>query len=247
MDNQVYYAHTLEGESEEKWQTVKKHAENVAELVREFSAPWCTEPYAENLGLLHDCGKYQDEFQRRLRGEKIPVEHSICGAALWLEMKWPESGAYCIAGHHSGLPDVGNKTDSADEPTLLGRIKRPRQDTSAGRDELALKEITSLPTKGAVCLSNGNQENIKKEYAFWTRMMFSCLTDADYLDAEAFCSGRKERGVYADFEACRNQLDEYISQFQADTPVKHARDTMRRQVMSHAREKADVYLVNMPT
>lgn len=69
MNSQKYYAHTLEGKDEEKWQTVKEHAEKVAELVKKFSAPWCTEEYAENLGLLHDAGKYQVDFQRRLRGE----------------------------------------------------------------------------------------------------------------------------------------------------------------------------------
>ncbi|WP_101908719.1 CRISPR-associated helicase/endonuclease Cas3 [Marasmitruncus massiliensis] len=248
MINQVYYAHTLKGESEEKWQTAKKHAENVAELLKKFSIPWCTEEYAENLGLLHDVGKYQSDFQRRLRGEKVSVEHSICGAAQWIEMKWPESGAYCIAGHHSGLPDVGSKTDSADEPTLLGRIKRAaQQDFFAFQNELTLKKINVFPAKDAVCMSGNSKDDIKKEYAFWTRMMFSCLTDADYLDTEAFCSDRKERGVYADLKICRALIDRYMMQFKADTPVKRARDALRRQVMSHVREKADVYLIHMPT
>lgn len=248
MDDPVFYAHTLEGEGEEKWQTVKEHAENVARLVKEFSAPWCTEEYAENLGLLHDAGKYQNDFQRRLRGENIAVEHSISGAKLWIDRQWPESGAYCIAGHHSGLPDVGNSTDSADEPTLLGRLKRaPQQDFSACEKELVLKKIDAFPAKNAVCMRGCRAEDIQKEYAFWTRMMFSCLTDADYLDTEAFCGGRKERGVCADFKACLEQIDENISRFRADTPVKRARDAMRRQVLSHAREKADVYLINMPT
>lgn len=246
--NKKYYAHTLEGESEEKWQTIKVHAENVAKKIKNFSNLWCTEEYAENLGLLHDVGKYQADFQRRLRGEKISVEHSIGGAALWLKMKWPESGAYCIAGHHSGLPDVGNKTDSLDEPTLLGRIKRASsQSFSDYKNELSLKKIRTFPAKDAVCMSAGSPDDIKKEYAFWTRMMFSCLTDADYLDTEKFCNGRKERGINAEFKVCRNQINHYISGFNADTPVKRARDAMRRQVMSHAQEKADVYLINMPT
>lgn len=247
MDKQVYYAHTLEGETEKKWQSIKEHGENVAELVQKFSAPWCMAEYAENLGMLHDAGKYQADFQLRLRGEKISVEHSIGGAAVWAEMKWPESGAYCIAGHHSGLPDVGNKTDSEDEPTLLGRIKRAqKQDFSAYKNELTLKEIKINPMRDAVCM-NGSTDDIKKEYAFWTRMMFSCLTDADYLDTEAFCSGRKERGIHADFKVCRDLMAKHLSQFKADTPVKRARDALRCQVMSHAGQKADIYLINMPT
>ena len=248
MNDAVYYAHTREGESEEGWQTIKEHSENVAKLVKDFSAAWCTEEYAENLGLLHDAGKYQPDFQRRLRGENISVEHSIGGAAQWIEMKWPESGAYCIAGHHSGLPDIGNRTDSIDEPTLLGRLKRaPAQDFSAFKNELKVRQVNVFPAKSAVCMNSVETEDIKKEYAFWTRMMFSCLTDADFLDTERFCSGRKERGVYADFEVCRKLLNEAISQFKADTPVRRARDAMRRQVLSHVREEADVYLINLPT
>ncbi|WP_411677184.1 CRISPR-associated helicase Cas3' [Caproicibacter sp.] len=247
MERPVYYAHTLEGENEEKWQTIKVHSENVAKLVKKFSAAWCTNEYAEDLGLLHDAGKYQADFQRRLHGEKLSVEHSIAGAKRWLEMKWPESGAYCIAGHHSGLPDVGNRTDSEDEPTLLGRIKREQQDFTTCKDELALTEINAFPAKDAVCVNGSSAEDIKKEYAFWTRMMFSCLTDADYLDTEEFCSGRKERGIHADFMACCDLINQHISQFQTDTPVKRAREALRSQVMSHADEKADIYLIHMPT
>ncbi|MCI1966943.1 MAG: CRISPR-associated helicase Cas3' [Oscillospiraceae bacterium] len=248
MDDAVYYAHTLDGKGRNEWQTIKEHSENVAKLVKDFSAPWCTEEYAFNLGLFHDIGKYQPDFQRRLCGEKISVEHSISGAAEWVNLNWTESGAYCIAGHHSGLPDVGNKTDSADEPTLLGRLKRAaRQDFSAYKKELSFEKISRFPAKNAVCMSGTTVDEVKREYAFWTRMMFSCLTDADYLDTEKFCSVRQERGVYADFQACRSRLDRYISHFQADTPVKRAREEMRRQVMSHAREKADVYCMNMPT
>jgi CRISPR-associated endonuclease/helicase Cas3 len=244
MGDQVYYAHTLECENEEKWQTVESHSENVAKLVKEFSAQWCTEEYANNLGLLHDVGKYQSDFQRRLHGENVSVEHSICGAMLWLKMQSPESGAYCIAGHHSGLPDIGSGVDSSDEPTLLGRLKRTPQDFSAFRNELALKDINVFPAKNAVCTKSNA---IKKEYAFWTRMMFSCLTDADFLDTETFCSGKAERGIDADFEVCRKQLNKCVSKFQADTPVKLARNALRSQVTSHMAENANIYLLNMPT
>ena len=71
MNRKMYYAHTIDGQDEDKWQTLKSHSENVAKLVKKFSAEWCTEEYAENLGLLHDVGKYQDNFQRRLHGDIV--------------------------------------------------------------------------------------------------------------------------------------------------------------------------------
>ena len=37
--------------------------------------------------------------------------------ALW--------AACCVAGHHGGLPDVGNlRVDREDAPTLIGRLRR---------------------------------------------------------------------------------------------------------------------------
>lgn len=32
------------------------------------------------IGLLHDVGKYQESFVKRINGSDIPVEHSTCGA-----------------------------------------------------------------------------------------------------------------------------------------------------------------------
>lgn len=247
MAEKRYFAHTVDGKDENEWQTLKSHAENVARQVFDFSKTWCSEEYAKNLGLLHDIGKYQDDFQRRLHGENIQVEHSICGAAEWLKLGFPESGAYCIAGHHTGMPDIGNRTDSEDEPTLLGRLKRVQNqgsDYSAFRNEIEIFNVNTFPAKDAV---NIYSKDVEKEYAFWTRMMFSCLTDADYIDTESACGGSKNRGVHVDFRCCLDKLNKHINGFAADSPVKAARDSLRRQVMSHVDRQANIYLLNMPT
>ena len=98
------------------------------------------------IGLIHDVGKFQPMFQRKIAGENLRVEHSTCGAiaarntydgivSLMME--------YCIAGHHSGIPDGGLPGDSPEMPTLQGRMKRDFEDFGSYKEELELPEIDS--------------------------------------------------------------------------------------------------------
>ncbi|MBR0071406.1 MAG: CRISPR-associated endonuclease Cas3'', partial [Campylobacter sp.] len=62
-------------------QTLKEHSKNTAELCEKFAiTPFKSLAYL--CGLLHDFGKYQKDFQDRINGKNIAVEHSICGAEL---------------------------------------------------------------------------------------------------------------------------------------------------------------------
>lgn len=171
-----FYAHTKEG-SEEEWQTIREHAENVARLCVEFSERWCTREYAENLGLLHDVGKYQAGFQERLRDPSVHIEHAFCGAIACKKyaMTFAE---YCIAGHHAGLPDCGTPDARMDENTLFGKMKRKAQDFSAYMNELSMKKIDRLPIKFPV---SSEPRLAQKQIAFWLRMVFSSLVDADVI------------------------------------------------------------------
>lgn len=71
MDCKRYYAHTIDGKSEGEWQTIKSHAENVAALTKKFSAQWCTEEYAGDLGLLHGVGNIRTIFSAVCMGKCI--------------------------------------------------------------------------------------------------------------------------------------------------------------------------------
>ena len=72
----TYYAHTRESG---QWQTVKDHLLGTAEKAKSFAIPALKES-AYLVGLLHDLGKYSDDFQRRLNGADIRVDHSTYGA-----------------------------------------------------------------------------------------------------------------------------------------------------------------------
>jgi CRISPR-associated endonuclease/helicase Cas3 len=100
-----FYAHTLEGEPPEKWQALEEHLHGVAKLAASFAGTFSSESWGYLAGLWHDLGKYQFEFQQRLFGSQVSVEHSGAGAALAFK-KSKELGmplAFAIAGHHAGL------------------------------------------------------------------------------------------------------------------------------------------------
>lgn len=243
-----FYAHSRERDGKTEYQTVKDHAIGVAELVKAFSEEWCDGTLAENLGLLHDIGKYQPSFQKRILGSELKVEHSNCGAKEWTAYCLPDAAPYLLAGHHAGLPDIGARSDPKEKPTLRARLKRNCEDYSVYKQEICLKllsENTDL-FRGSV---QENGERGWKEYAFWTRMMFSCLADADFLDTETYCAGEQPRGITADFEACARLLDEKFSALEknAQTAVNRARQELRRQIMAHTQEKANIYYMNLPT
>ena len=88
--------------------------------------------------------------------------------------------AYCIAGHHAGLPDGGPKTDEEDEATLHGRLKRDFDEYRQYEDDIEIPETDE--NAFAAFLAKDCDNDIKKlidKFAFLTRYCFSCLTDAD--------------------------------------------------------------------
>ena len=112
-----FYAHTKEGKPESEWQTVEEHTNEVARLAGDFANSFNAKNWGINVGLLHDLGKYQEEFQARIRGKKIHIDHATSGAWWALNSGIPDKAfakilAYCIAGHHTGLPD-GSSGDIA--------------------------------------------------------------------------------------------------------------------------------------
>ena len=201
----VYIAH-LRSETDKKEQPLYEHIKNVAELSKKFSECLILSDYAEIIGMLHDIGKYSNRFQQRINGnDKIKVDHSTCGAQEAFKMKLLMA-AFCIAGHHGGIPNIGVRTDSENDPTLTGRLKRNTEDYSAWINEVdrsKFKPIAEPFTKNRI------------PYTFILRFLFSCLVDADYLDTENFMSnGAVLRDSGEDLTYLLNLLNKHIEKWQ---------------------------------
>ena len=201
MEITPYLAHIA---ADGRTQTVREHLAGTATLAKEFAQPFSGEEQAELAGIAHDIGKCSRAFQKRLYGDSKRVDHSTAGAIECWRMK-QLFAAFAVAGHHGGLPDGGNQTDGPDESTFCGRIKRGERGKLEPYDDWK-KEI-QLPQVGA---PNYVQEGIE-EGMFFTRMLYSCLVDADYLDTEAFMTGQPREKNGTSMEELWDKLQKYIS------------------------------------
>jgi CRISPR-associated endonuclease/helicase Cas3 len=178
-----FYAHTVEGKSPDYWQPLNEHLLNVAKLAARFAraaapADRQFEGLAEWAGLLHDYGKYTDCFQQRIRTGKGRCPHAIHGAAV--AFAGAPDGGPTLRAAHVGMAIAGHHAGIADQSVFRDRVKARRKEAielleRASRD---LPAIGTLLTGGVPAL-----ENVGKRFDLFTRMLFSCLVDADRLDA----------------------------------------------------------------
>ncbi len=243
-----YIAHI--NETTKEIQSVKEHSENTAGLCKDFAIP-PLKNFMYNMGLYHDIGKYQKTFQQRIRGASVRIEHSNCGAQVVRDQYRGALGimmGYCIAGHHSGIPDGGFLNDTPDMPTLYGRIKRKTEDYSTYKKELAEQAIDEKAFQKLMLQDcGGSAELFIDKFAFFTRYSFSCLTDADSMDTGRFCRISQPRPLTADFTACLERMDHKLNSFVCRTSLQKARASLQRQVFQKKDEDAELYLMNMPT
>jgi CRISPR-associated endonuclease/helicase Cas3 len=174
------YARTLDGEPTEKWQPLTGHLETVAGLAAEFAMPFGAGDWGRAVALLHDLGKVRSQFQEMLAGERVKgkdTQHAIYGAAMaFFNDVLPL--AFAIAGHHTGLRNLADLQDAVgklkpDEcESMLSEISNQPHFPSEGELPEAVKQkCNTTETDGCLSLE------------FFTRLIFSCLVDADRLDA----------------------------------------------------------------
>lgn len=240
-----YIGHTSE---DGRKQLLLDHLNGTAKLCRENANGFLTD-MAEFIGKIHDIGKYTVAFQQRINGaENIRVEHAICGAKEVAKSP-PKSYLpmieYCIAGHHSGLPDGGTRADGEEESTLHGRMKRKTGDYSAYKNEVKLEYPNdNLKELFADCKT---EREIIERYSFFTRYLFSCLTDADFIDTERFVIPDTDRGIDGDFQKAYDKVCKKLNSFKIETELQKTRSVIQEQVYKSVESNADIYTLNMPT
>lgn len=250
-----YYAHTREdGER----QTVKAHLTGVSEKAEKFSVD-LLKPLAKKASLYHDTGKYALKYQWRLDDDNIKFSHAACGALEYKKFAdkndcFAPLMEYCIAGHHTGLMDGGTGADNSDSPTLNGTLKRADEytgdsDYSAYATEIEFATLTQeeiTPPYNELRSAKDPTELIER-YAFFTKYVFSCLTDADFLDTERFCNKNVERGMSGDFKMALDKLNRELSDMPSNTPLRQARSRIQQQAFDNSVNKSHISILDMPT
>ncbi|MCX7639555.1 MAG: CRISPR-associated helicase Cas3', partial [Pyrinomonadaceae bacterium] len=180
--------------SEGRVHLLRDHLKGVGFLGREFmevANPEFAE-IAEWSGLLHDLGKYRDEFLDYLLGNREgdkDTHHAVYGAALAYKLAkkchaWIPV-AFAIAAHHAGLHDRHQLLEIFKKYDALNRVPQLVQKFEA---ELGRKVPETIHTPGLI------NDKLRLELA--TRMVFSCLVDADFLDTERhYLCGEERRSL----------------------------------------------------
>lgn len=236
-----YIAHKTK-DTDEK-QLLINHLTNTAKLAGIFAEVFNSKEEGERCGMLHDIGKYSEAFQKRINGDDIKVDHSSAGAVEAAQCE-DIPAAFCIAGHHGGLPDRGGRTDCKNDGTLMGIIQRKGGESI--EDYSAYKEQVSVPAnKYPNKLISSSDDAF-----FYVHMLFSALVDADWLDTENFMNhGRVKRGIGQTHKMIAESLEKHVSGWL--NPPKNSLNEKRCQILETLINKGEkekgLYTLTVPT
>lgn len=191
---------TLSGGICEKCQRLEAqhgHLNKVAYLAGKFAAEMFPEGHdrvtAKEWGFLagiwHDLGKFAPEWQKYLQNKVDPhrdeiagkVDHSTAGAQYSVRSH-PLFGhilAFAIAAHHCGLLD----TNSQGANTQENRLRKDLPKVSALHESIQTLKIPAFPP---FLMERMTADRGTFSTPLFTRLLFSCLVDADFLATEAF-------------------------------------------------------------
>ncbi|HOV86827.1 MAG TPA: CRISPR-associated helicase Cas3' [Syntrophobacteraceae bacterium] len=255
MPCQSHYAHSLAERPPSEWQPLEEHLRNVAERAGQFAASFGACEWGIHAGWLHDVGKYSLAFQEYLKTqnnvdasiENAPgrVDHSSAGAQYAARMPnlLGHLLAYVIAGHHSGLLD-GRSTGSCQEKRL---------EKSLSPWEHGLKVLPELPKlEGPDFLRIALSRKDAFSVAFFVRMVFSCLVDADFLDTERFMNpdqaAWRKGWPNTVLKHMEDALTDYIGRLDPrGNPVDRQRTLVRNACLHAAERQPGLFSLSVPT
>lgn len=251
-----FFAHSTANVDSSDWQLLREHLQNVGELAGNSAKFFCAEASGSVIGCLHDLGKYTAAFQARLRGNPLSVDHSTWGARIASE-RFGLMGqllAYGIAGHHAGLANgqgEGERTVLADR--LIAELPALE---AAWEQDICLPDKLAMPRGFKLYGENRQQAKDRQPFqlAFLTRMLFSCLVDADFLDTERFYNRVEKRPDHRQaghqppsLLELREQLDACLAQFKVNSDVNRLRADVLRHVRAQVGHERGLFSLTVPT
>lgn len=262
------YAHSGPGAPGPQWHRLDDHLKAVGEGAGRFASSWGGAAWARAAGLWHDLGKAAPDWQEFLReagreahvqGEESPgdpptgrrrgPDHSSAGA-VHAQRVFGAAGLpiqFVIAGHHAGL---------ADRPDLASRLKEKQERyekarAAGSRDILGFVPELALPESisGAK-----DRDESRRLIDVFTRMVFSALVDADFLDTERFYASigdeSRDREAWPALDAYLPVLDSHLVDLESAAPAS-AVNEQRRRVLRWCRAAASgprgAYTLTVPT
>jgi CRISPR-associated endonuclease/helicase Cas3 len=217
------------------------HLYGVAKIMEYFAYNPLYKKIFWTTGVLHDVGKYQLAFQKYLRegGRRGSVPHSSWGAALSVKHKQIEA-AFVIDGHHKGLPDKG------DLQSDLYEFEEPEHPvyTSVKADFLAENACNESDLDYKDTGLRGTEKEL------FVRMLFSALTDADWLDTEKHFNStitEKRNTKIFEPEYLLKKLENELSEKSKEGYLNTLRNKVRSYAVDKSKSEPGFYSMTLPT
>ena len=245
------YAHTTDG-PESTWETLDDHLNAVGTRAEALAAKFGAADYGLAAGLLHDLGKAKPQWQRYILGKGGSVPHAGEGARAAVEhftrpckpSRAPIGRllAFAIAGHHAGL--ANGVMAGGGLTTLDDRLDEADQITSG--IDLPVLDADPAPMRAAF--------GEPFAAAFFIRMLFSALVDADRLATEAFERAAKvlpDLRTRSELSPLKPALDAHLAKRFGGSTSGDELAKLRAQVLADCREAArrepGLFTLTVPT
>lgn len=239
-------SHLYEHPKTKEWviQSNEEHTEGVARRAESFADAFGMATFGRVLGELHDKGKETNAFQQHIRknsgydsSTKMvgDFNHAYIGAKIAQQMYGcgPEVKNLLvnqIYSHHTGLHDDNSMPD-------LNKTIPPEVETG----------VKKLPLIPKLCTAPSGED-----IHHLSRMLFSCLVDADYLDTEAFMDAQsyKMRQNKKSLNELEPMLDKFLTELKQtaeDTPVNRLRNEVQDKCLEMSGGECGFYSLTVPT
>ncbi len=185
---------------------------------------------------LRKANQIVDELAKHFQGR---IDHKHVGAreAVALAEQAGKLLAYCIAGHHGGLPNWSGER----EWELKSKL---------AEEQSAFESVVDSPTMPTALPFEFDQQRCGYQLQFFARMLFSCLVDADYLDTAQAMGGASPSAqpelvdlietFWANFNALREAANPALE-------VNRQREAVLRDCLASAPMASGLFSITVPT
>ena len=221
----------------------KDHLAEVGKLAERYGEEIGRKEEGGVAGRLHDFGKYSDRFQGVLLGTHHGIDHAVGGAVYLYLRNLRKKNARVrytsviesILGHHDGLRSMDelNERWQAENYAVCLTQKEPALSTKEEYEEAIEAFRKDFPD--SFQLPKRTFEGGIEEAMLDTRMLFSCLVDADYTisaldnDPEYL---KKSVGQALDVEASLQKLSQHMDELRKNSTAKESLNRLREQVFT---------------
>ena len=226
-------------------QSNEEHTNGVSERTSRFASEFGLGAWGRVLGMLHDIGKETNAFQQHIRKEsgyapEIKVvgdyHHAYIGGIIARKLYGKSADNFFvnqILSHHSGLHD----SDELDGENSELKKKIPAE-VNTNIEKVVLDKLSFK------CEAS--------DFHHLSRMLYSCLVDADYLDTEAFMDkvASELRANKAAIKDLLPKLEAYLHNLKVCanvSEVNRIRNEVQQQCIKTSLSPVGFYSLTVPT